>query len=69
MANAFTTIVAAELVAADHGIGAMLWNARLYMMIEDIFVALVVLAVLGFIIDRCFRWLSDVFAGKYSSAG
>jgi NitT/TauT family transport system permease protein len=47
----------------------MLWNARLYMMIEDIFVALVVLAVLGFIIDRCFRWLSDVFAGKYSSAG
>ena len=69
MANAFTTIVAAELVAADHGIGAMLWNARLYMMIEDIFVALVVLALLGFTIDRCFRWLSVVFVGKYSSVG
>jgi ABC-type nitrate/sulfonate/bicarbonate transport system permease component len=69
MANAFTTIVAAELVAADHGIGAMLWNARLYMMIEDIFVALVVLAALGFTIDRCFRWLSGFFAGKYSAVG
>jgi ABC-type nitrate/sulfonate/bicarbonate transport system permease component len=69
MANAFTTIVAAELVAADHGIGAMLWNARLYMMIEDTFVALVVLALLGFAIDRCFRWLSGLFAGKYSAVG
>jgi ABC-type nitrate/sulfonate/bicarbonate transport system permease component len=39
------------------------------MMIEDIFVALVVLALLGFTIDRCFRWLSNLFAGKYASAG
>ena len=69
MANAFTTIVAAELVAADHGVGAMLWNARLYMMVNDIFVALVVLAILGFTIDRCFRWLSVLFAGKYSTGG
>jgi NitT/TauT family transport system permease protein len=69
MANAFTTIVAAELVAADHGIGAMLWNARLYMMVNDIFVALLVLAILGFTIDRCFRWLSVLFAGKYSTGG
>jgi ABC-type nitrate/sulfonate/bicarbonate transport system permease component len=69
MANAFTTIVAAELVAADHGIGAMLWNARLYMLINDIFVALLVLAILGFTIDRCFRWLSVLFAGKYSAGG
>ena len=69
MANAFTTIVAAELVAADHGIGAMLWNARLYMMVDDIFVALLALAILGFTIDRCFRLLTVLFAGKYSTGG
>lgn len=66
MANAFTTIVAAELVAANAGIGTMLWNARLFMLIEDIFVALLTLALLGFSIDRCFRWGIYKFAGRYS---
>jgi ABC-type nitrate/sulfonate/bicarbonate transport system permease component len=66
MANAFTTIVAAELVAANQGIGTLLWNARLFMLVEDIFVALLTLAILGFVIDRCFRWAIFTFAGKYS---
>jgi NitT/TauT family transport system permease protein len=66
MANAFTTIVAAELVAANVGIGTMLWNARLYMLVDDIFVALAVLAMLGFLVDRCFRWLVFRLAGRYS---
>jgi len=66
MANAFTTIVAAELVAANEGIGTMLWNARLYMLVDDIFVALAALAILGFVVDRCFRWLVFRFAGRYS---
>jgi ABC-type nitrate/sulfonate/bicarbonate transport system permease component len=66
MANAFTTIVAAELVAANNGIGAFLWKARLYMLVDDTFVALVSLAILGFTIDRCFRWASRYFAGRYS---
>ena len=66
MSNAFTTIVAAELVAANEGIGTMLWNARLYMLVEDIFVALAALAILGYLVDRCFRWLVFRFAGRYS---
>ena len=66
MANAFTTIVAAELVAANHGIGTLLWESRLYMKIPEIFVALLTLALLGFTVDRCFRWAIFKFAGRYS---
>ena len=66
MANAFTTIVAAELVAANHGIGTLLWQSRLYMKIPEIFVALLTLAILGFTVDRCFRWAIFKFAGRYS---
>lgn len=66
MANAFTIIVAAELVAAQQGIGAILWNARVMMLTRDIFVALVMLAILGFATDRLFRWLISAFAGRYS---
>ena len=53
MANSFTTIVAAEMIAANEGIGVMLWNGRMYMLIDEIFVAL-------------FRWAIFRFAGRYS---
>ena len=67
MANAFTIIVAAELVAAQRGIGTILWNARVMMLTEDIFVALVVLAILGFCVDRIFRGMIRRYAGRYTS--
>jgi ABC-type nitrate/sulfonate/bicarbonate transport system permease component len=66
MANSFTSIIAAELVAANSGLGTMIWNARLYMQVDDIFVALFVLGFLGFTIDRAFRLAIFAFAGRFS---
>lgn len=66
MANAFVTIVAAELIAANDGLGKMLWDARLFMQIEDIFVALISLGLLGFATDRVFRLLIRAFAGRFN---
>src|SRR5262252_3447614 len=68
MANSFTTIVAAELIAANDGLGKMLWDGRLFMLVDDIFVSLVTLGFLGFVTDRMFRWSIYTFAGKYSPA-
>lgn len=66
MANAFVTIVAAELVASNDGLGKMLWDARLFMQIEDIFVALISLGLLGFLTDRLFRLAIRAFAGRFN---
>lgn len=66
MANSFVTIVAAELIASNDGLGKMLWDARLFMEINDIFVALVALGLLGFATDRCFRLAIRAFAGRYN---
>lgn len=66
MANSFTTIVAAELIAANEGLGKMLWDGRMFMLVDDIFVSLVTLGLLGFTVDRMFRWGIYTFAGKYS---
>lgn len=66
MANSFTTIVAAELIAANDGLGKMLWDGRMFMLVDDIFVSLVTLGLLGFTVDRLFRWSIYTFAGKYS---
>ena len=68
MANSFTTIVAAELIAANEGLGKMLWDGRMFMLVDDIFVSLVTLGLLGFAVDRLFRWSIYTFAGKYSPA-
>jgi NitT/TauT family transport system permease protein len=68
MANSFTTIVAAELIAANEGLGKMLWDGRMFMLVDDIFVSLVTLGLLGFTVDRMFRWSIYTFAGKYSPA-
>ncbi|WP_439550523.1 ABC transporter permease [Falsiroseomonas sp.] len=66
MANAFVTIVAAELVASNDGLGKLLWDARLFMQVEDIFVALISLGLLGFATDRAFRLLIRAFAGRFN---
>lgn len=66
MGNSFTTIVAAELIAANSGLGTILWNARLFMQVDEIFVALICLGLLGFLADRLFRWSIYRFAGRYS---
>ena len=66
MAGSFTTIVAAEMLGARDGLGAMLWKARLYMLIDEIFVSLVSLSILGILVDRVFRVCIRRFAGKFS---
>lgn len=66
MANAFTTIVAAEIIGASSGLGTMLWQARLYMLVDNIYVVLISLSLLGITIDRMFRWLTRRFGGRYA---
>jgi ABC-type nitrate/sulfonate/bicarbonate transport system permease component len=66
MGNSFVTIIAAELVAANAGLGKMIWDARLYMLVDQIFVALLVLGLLGFTADRLFRLGIYTFAGRFS---
>lgn len=67
MGNSFTTIVAAEMVAADSGLGTMLWQGRLFMLIDQIFVSLLILGLVGFAADRLFRMGIIYFGGKYSA--
>jgi ABC-type nitrate/sulfonate/bicarbonate transport system permease component len=68
MGNSFMTMVGAEMLAANAGIGQMMWTARLFMQVDDLYVALLVLGILGFMTDRVFRLLIVRFAGRYSMA-
>ena len=66
MGSSFMAIVGAEMVAANEGIGFMIWNARLYFQTDWIFVGLVVLGLMGFFMDRLFVWSGKKFLKRYN---
>ncbi len=65
MGNSFATVVAAEMIAADSGLGYLIFNSRLWMATDRIFIGIVCLGTLGLITDRFFRWLVIRFAYQY----
>jgi NitT/TauT family transport system permease protein len=65
MAASFTTVVAAEMVASDNGLGYLIINSRLWFAIDVIFAAIVVLGVLGLVADRLFQIIGNTLFWKY----
>ena len=55
-----------EMVAANEGIGYMIWNARLYFKTDWIFVGLVILGLMGFLMDRIFNKFGSVVLKRYN---
>lgn len=65
MGNSFLTIVSAEIVASEHGLGSMIWQARNYGRIDWTFVGIIVLGMMGFLFDRVLRMSSTKFLARY----
>lgn len=55
LASSFLVIVAAEMLAAESGLGYIIWTSRLYFRIDWMFAAIVVLGLLGYFTDRCWK--------------
>lgn len=67
MASSFMSIIPAEILAADSGIGYLLQKSSMLLQTDRIFVALLTICVLGFIVDRIFRLLVDKVLARYMS--
>jgi len=65
MGNSFLTIVSAEIVAANEGLGALIWRARNYSRTEWVFVGIIILGVLGYTFDRVLRIFARRFLGRF----
>lgn len=52
LGSAWATLVAAELIAAQEGLGFRMQNAQLYYDLPTIFVALIAIGILGLLMDR-----------------
>lgn len=67
VASAFMTIIPAELLAAQEGLGALLQQASLNGQIDRMFVVLIIIAVLGFSTDRLVQYLAENVLRRYTS--
>ncbi len=65
MMNSFMTVVSAEMVAADSGIGFLIFNSRQWMETDAIFVGMFTLGVLGLATDRILQLLIGTFLWRY----
>ncbi len=68
MGNSFLTIVSAEIVAAQVGVGSMIWTARNYGKTEWVFVGIITLGLLGYACDRIVRFIVQRLLKRYAVA-
>jgi taurine transport system permease protein len=66
MGNSFLTIVSAEIVAAEVGLGALIWKSRNYGRIDWVFVGIITLGILGFVYDRILRLVARRLLRRYA---
>jgi ABC-type nitrate/sulfonate/bicarbonate transport system permease component len=65
MASSFMSIIPAEILAADSGLGYLLQTSGLLLQTDRIFVALATISVIGFLTDRAFRWVVNRLLSRY----
>lgn len=65
MGNSFAAVVAAELIAADGGLGYRIVESGKWMAMSDMFAAMLVLGLLGVAADRVAQMLTSRFFRQY----
>lgn len=68
LSGAIISIVGAEMLAADSGIGYLIYTSRLYFRTDWIFVGIFVLGLLGFLADRILRLSASKVLRRYGVA-
>ena len=66
MGNAFMTVIAAELVAAQSGVGHMIWNSRLFAQTDYVFVGIITLGLMGFAANWALSQILTRVAYRYA---
>lgn len=65
LGNGFMMLIAAEMLAAERGLGFIIFNSRLYLATDLIFVGIVCLGALGLLCDYLLVTIGRRFLGRY----
>jgi NitT/TauT family transport system permease protein len=64
--NSFMTVVSAEMIAAEAGLGFLIYNSRQWMETDSIFVGMFTLGIVGLLADRLFVLVSRTLLRRFS---
>lgn len=65
LGSSFTAIVGAEMLAANEGLGYLIYTSRLYFKTDWIFVGVLTLGILGFLTDKSLRLFGKHALARY----
>ena len=68
LASSYLSIIPAEILAADSGLGFLLQQSSLLVQTNRIFVVLAVFGILGYLSDRAFRFVTARALSSYLEA-
>lgn len=68
LASSFLVIVAVEMLAAESGLGYLIWTSKLYFKIDWMFVGIFLLGFLGLITDFLWKIFGKYVIGRYVRA-
>lgn len=63
LGSAWATVVAAELIAAQQGLGYRMQQSQIYYDIPTIFVGIVIIGTFGLLMDRTVLWIENRLTG------
>ena len=66
MGNSFATVVAAEMLATNNGLGYLIASSQMWLKLTNIFSAVIALGLMGFVAERLFQWLITRLGGHYA---
>jgi NitT/TauT family transport system permease protein len=66
MGLSFTTVVAAEMIAADAGLGHLIISSRLWFQTDVVFLGIIALGTLGYLADKAFQLAVHRLAWRYA---
>lgn len=67
--SAFMTVVAAEFLQANEGLGALLSRYQVYYDMPAVFSTIITLGLLGILVDQLFVLITRALAGRYLPGG
>ena len=65
LGNAFMTVVSAEVLSANSGLGYLIYSSRVYFRADVMFAAILLLGGMGFAADRFFSWVQHSLLWRY----
>lgn len=65
LGNAFTAIVGAEMMAANEGLGYLIYSARLYFHTDWILIGIVILGLMGYVSDKILKFIGKKLLNRF----